>query len=134
MITMYMLDTNTVSAIVTKRSAKALEAFLSRPRDLRCVSSVTAGELLFGIAKRPDATKFNAVLLALLDDIVILPWTVATASAYAQVRADVEKRGKPLGALDTMIAAHAMEAGAVLVTADKAFGNVVGLSIENWAT
>jgi tRNA(fMet)-specific endonuclease VapC len=130
---MRMLDTNMVSAIVTRRSVKALEIFRSYPQDQLCVSAVTAGELLYGLAKVPEATKLNAVLRAFLADIEILPWTAATAAAYAKVRAAVEKNGRPLGALDTMIAAHAIEAAAVLATADKAFGNVEGLSTENWA-
>lgn len=130
---MYMLDTNMVSNIVTERSVKALEVFRMRRNDQLCISAVTVGEMLFGVARRPDATKLNGVILSFLKDIKSVDWTAATASIYARVRADTEKNGKPLGALDMMIAAHALETGAVLVTADKAFAHISALRRENWA-
>jgi len=55
------------------------------------------------------------------------------ARAYAEVRSRLEAAGTPLGALDTLIAAHAMAAGAVLVTGDKAFRKVRKLRVANWA-
>ena len=130
---MYMLDTNMVSAIVTRRSEKALEIFGACRRDELCVSVITVGEMLFGIAKAPEARKLNDVISAFLDMVPALAWTAETAAIYGKVRAETEKMGRPLGALDMLIAAQAMAANAVLVTADRAFAQVPGLRVENWA-
>ena len=64
--------------------------------------------------------------------IEVLAWSSATARRYATVRAELERRGRPLGALDLIIAAHAVEYDAVLVTNDRAFGAVPGLRLEDW--
>ncbi len=63
----------------------------------------------------------------------VLPWTGATARRYATLRAELERRGRPLGALDLMIAAHAVERDALLVTNDRAFGSVPRLRVDDWA-
>ena len=69
---------------------------------------------------------------ALLAAIDVLPWTSATARRYGTLRADLERQGRPLSALDLMIAAHAAEHDMTLVTHDLAFGAVPGLRIEDW--
>ena len=93
---------------------------------------VTEAELLYGVAKRPEARKLRTAVDAFLAAIDVLPWTSATARRYAALRAELERRGRPLGPLDLMIAAHAGEHDAVLVTNDRAFGAVPGLRIEDW--
>lgn len=53
---------------------------------------------------------------------------------YGEIRSDLEKRGTPIGSLDTMIAAHARALNAVLVTNNvREFSRVDGLRVENWA-
>ena len=61
-----------------------------------------------------------------------LPWTSATARRYGTLRADLERKGRQLSALDLMIAAHAAEHDMTLVTHDVAFGAVPGLRIQDW--
>ena len=64
----------------------------------------------------------------------ILPWSSKEAAAYGDLRARLEAAGINLSAMDMMIAAQAIAAGAVLVTSDKAFSHIRGLhGIENWA-
>ena len=68
-----------------------------------------------------------------LKRVDVLPWDHAAAERYGITRAELVRRGKTLAPLDLLIAAHAMSAGAVLVTSDKAFGQVVDLIVEDWA-
>jgi tRNA(fMet)-specific endonuclease VapC len=62
----------------------------------------------------------------------VLPWDRAIAERYGTVRADMERQGKILAALDLLIATHALGVGAVLVTNDRAFGQVTDLHVEDW--
>jgi tRNA(fMet)-specific endonuclease VapC len=126
-----MLDTNTASSLMKGQSSVVARLAAEAPERL-CLSVVTEAELLFGIAKRPEARKLRMAIDELLAAIEIVAWSSATARRYATIRADLERRGKPLGALDLLIAAHAVQHDAVLVTNDKAFSVVPGLRLEDW--
>jgi tRNA(fMet)-specific endonuclease VapC len=64
----------------------------------------------------------------------ILPFDTSVIWHYGEVSCDLEKRGTPIGSLDTMIVAHARALGAVLVTNNvREFSRVDGLRVENWA-
>jgi tRNA(fMet)-specific endonuclease VapC len=83
----------------------------------------------------PTGDLLRRALDAFLTKIRILPWDRNEASAYGQLRAKQERTGKLLGNLDMLIAAHAIAAGAILVTNNKAFAQVQDLEgIVNWAT
>ncbi len=64
--------------------------------------------------------------------VTILPWDSDAAQQYGQLRATLERDGQPMGNLDTMIGAHALAAGAVLVTHDHAFRRIKKLKVEDW--
>ena len=90
-------------------------------------------ELLFGVARRPQAVKLRRTVDEFLLRVEALAWDRSAADRYGAVRGSLEAaRPKPLGALDMMIAAHAISVGAVLVTHDAAFGQVEGLELEDW--
>ena len=128
-----MLDTNTVSSLL--KGQRNLIARLNAEAPERiCLSVVTEAELLFGVSKRPQARTLRAAVDELLAAIDILPWTSATARRYGTLRAELERRGKPLSPLDLMIAAHAVEHDAILASSDRAFGAVPGLRVEDWTT
>jgi len=127
-----MLDTNTVSHLLKGYPAVARRV-VAAPMPSLCISAITEGELLFGLAKRPEAKRLHTAVRELLRRVDVLPWDSATAERYGPVRADMERRGKTLAPLDLLIATHALRTGAVLVTNDRAFGNVAGLQVEDWA-
>jgi tRNA(fMet)-specific endonuclease VapC len=132
MAALYMLDTNVASAIV-RRPGPALAARLrSVPITHLCVSAVTEGELLFGLARRPDATQLQIAVREFLSRVEVLVWDSSAAARYGVLRAAMEASGTPLGNLDTLIAAHALAVHATLVTHDRAFGRVAGLGVEDW--
>ena len=131
-----MLDTNMVSYIVKGRSLVASARLLALKDDeVACVSAITAAEIRYGLAKKPEATALKALMDGFLASIQVLPWGRAEAKAYGRVRARLEKSGRSLGNMDMMIAAHAIATGAVLVTNDQDFAQVDDLHASvNWAT
>lgn len=126
-----MLDTNAASGLV-KRQPKLTARFKAEAPDRVCLSAVTEGEMLFGVARRPEARGLRVAVSELLAAIDVLPWTSATARRYATLRAGLERQGRPLSAFDLMIAAHAAEHDMTLVTNDGAFSAVPALRVEDW--
>ncbi len=98
-----------------------------------CISTITQAELLYGAAKRPEAKHLKIAIHEFMIRINILPWDDEAAEQYALVRAALEKKGKPLGNMDMLIAAHALAIQGVLVSNDHAFKQVKHLKLENWA-
>lgn len=130
-----MLDTNTASYIIKGTSQAARKALVSLGSEsVACVSSITEGELWFGLERISASESRRASLRTFLSRLKVLPWGSEEAACYGSLRAGQESHGKPLGPLDTQIAAHAIATGATLVTHDAAFRNVLGsLRIEDWA-
>jgi len=136
MSTLYMLDTNMVSYIAKGRSKAARSRMLNLEKDeVVCLSVITEAEIRYGLAKRPDATALRERMEWFLAAVQVLPWGREEAKAYGALRAKLESAGKTLGNMDMQIAAHAIAAGAVLVTNDQALGQVDELhAMVNWAT
>jgi len=128
----YMLDTNTLSYLIKEHPIVARRV-VAVPMASLCISAVTEGELLFGLAKRPDAKRLHLAVRELLRRVDVLPWDSAAAERYGTVRAAMERQGKILAPLDLLIATHALSVGAVLVTNDQSFRQIVGLHVEDWA-
>ena len=129
----YMLDTNIVSLLI-RRQSTLVERVQDHSMSSLCVSAITAGELAFGLARRPEVTRLKIVVDEFLLRVDVLPWDGAIAEVYGALRARMEIAGKNLAPLDRLIAAHALGAGTVLVTNDRAFGHVPDLQIEDWTT
>ena len=127
----YMLDTNTVSHLIKAHPAVARH-MVAMPMASLCISAITEGELLFGLAKRPDAKRLHLAVREFLRRVDVLPWDSAIAERYGMVRAEMEAQGKILAPLDLLIATHALSVAAGLVTNDRAFGHVGNLHIEDW--
>ena len=127
----YMLDTNIVSHLIKAHPAVARRV-TATPMASLCISAITEGELLFGLAKRPAAKQLHLAVREFLKRVDVLPWDAAVAEYYGAVRADMERQGKLLAPLDMLIGAHALSASAVLVTNDQAFQRVGDLQTEDW--
>jgi tRNA(fMet)-specific endonuclease VapC len=96
------------------------------------ISSVTEGELRYGVARLPDNARLKAIVEAFLVRVKVQPWDSSAARCYGPLRAGLEAGGVGLANLDTMIAAHALARGSILITHDKAFARVKGLAVEDW--
>jgi tRNA(fMet)-specific endonuclease VapC len=132
-VTRYLLDTNTISQLIRAHPAVSRRV-TATPMASLCMSAITQGELLFGLAKRPDATRLHRAVRELLRRVDVLPWDGAAAERYGTVRVAMIRLGKVLAPLDLLIAAHALSLDAVLVTNDSSFGMVETLPIEDWST
>jgi tRNA(fMet)-specific endonuclease VapC len=81
----------------------------------------------------PRKTQDTAALAAFLPHVEVLEFPDDAATHYAQIRADLKKRSRMIGANDLFIAAHARSVGLRLVTNNTGeFGRVKGLTLENW--
>lgn len=97
------------------------------------MSSVTLGELYYGVARSSDPPRNLFALTQFCAPLQILPFDDRASSVYGRVRVELEKSGYPAGPLDTLIAAHALSLSAVLVTDnEREFRRVKGLVVENW--
>lgn len=131
-MTRYLLDTNAFSHAVKGMLPHFDVRFATVPLEEIAVSVITEAELLFGLAKRPEAYHLARAVHRLLEQITILPWTSKAARQYANLRFALETKGQPMGSMDLMIAAHALAEDAVLVTNDAAFRRIHSLKIEDW--
>ncbi|MFZ3343227.1 MAG: type II toxin-antitoxin system VapC family toxin [Terriglobales bacterium] len=129
----YLLDTNTASYVIKGNFPRVRERLLKMPMAEVGISVVTEAELRFGVARRPEAATLKRVVEEFLLRVEVLAWTSESAQHYAQIRAELEKDGEPMGNMDLMIAAQAVAAEAVLVTHDHVFRRVKGLKMEDWS-
>jgi tRNA(fMet)-specific endonuclease VapC len=130
----YMLDTDVCSYIMKRSNEAVLAKLRTVPVGDLSISVITKAELLYGVEISPRATTDAAAVEAFLLHVGILDFGEEAAAHYAQIRADLKRRGAMIGANDLLIAAHARSLGRVLVTNNPVeFGRVGGLALENWA-
>src|ERR1700676_5559433 len=119
MASRYLLDTNMASYII-KGNSPAVRRRLTRVALAQvAISSVTEGELRYGVARRPDATRLQVIVEEFLLRMTVLPWDSAAAWEYGNLRATLEREGQKMGNLDMMIGAQALASGFILVTNDR---------------
>jgi tRNA(fMet)-specific endonuclease VapC len=129
----YMLDTDTCSYIMKRSHQTVMKRLRAVPVADVCISVITKSELLYGVDLSPRREQDATALQAFLPHVEVLEFPEDAASHYAQIRADLKKRGQMIGANDLFIAAHARSLGLRLVTNNTAeFGRVKGLTLENW--
>ena len=130
---MYMLDTNICIYYINKKSPQLIERIHNYLNDGICISTLTLAELEYGVAKSAYPEKNADELRRFLSIFDVLEFDGEGAVYYGKVRADNERRGMPIGPIDTLIAAHAISKNLVLVTNNvREFARVDGLKIENW--
>jgi tRNA(fMet)-specific endonuclease VapC len=129
----FMLDTDTCSYIMKRSHPLVLKRLQAVPVTDVCMSIVTKAELLYGVEVSPRRNQDAAALAAFLPYIEALDLKDEATLHYAEIRADLKKRGAMIGANDLFIAAHARALGLTLVTNNTAeFERVRGLALENW--
>jgi tRNA(fMet)-specific endonuclease VapC len=117
-----------------RRSSEALTARIQAvPLAQQVMSAVTYAELLYGVQLSSKKKANQAAVDGLARHLAVLDWPQDAANCYAQIRADLKKRGALIGANDLLIAAHARSLGAIVVTHHtKNFARVKGLATEDW--
>lgn len=131
---MFLLDTDTCSYIMKRSSVRLLERIRAVSLDDQAVSIVTVAELLFGVRLSIRLAQAKEAFDAFIPHVAVLDWDYPAAEHYAEIRAELKRRGSPIGSNDLMIAAHARSLDATLVTNNvREFRRVPGLRVENWA-
>ena len=133
-MTLYLLDTNILSYFVKgihpalhERMTQALQ------RQDIAISAITRAEIRYGQGLMAADDRRRRRIDLLLDEVPALPWTVAAADRYGEIKALLRRQGVPIGEMDTQIAAHALAEGLPLVTHNtRHFERIAGLKLEDW--
>ena len=122
-----LLDSNAYSRLM--RGDEQTAAVVRGATDIR-ISAVVVGELLYGFRNGSRFERNAAGLRSFLDNphASFVPVGAITADRYSRIAAALRAKGSPIPANDVWIAAHAMETGAELVSADRHFEAVDGIA------
>jgi tRNA(fMet)-specific endonuclease VapC len=129
----YLLDTNICIYIIKKKPEAVLKLFSKiKPGDVG-ISTITIAELYYGVAKSSKPNENTIALQEFLQPLIVVDFTTEDSIVYGRIRADLEAKGKMIGAMDILIASIALNRGLILVTNnEKEFSRVKDLKVENW--
>jgi tRNA(fMet)-specific endonuclease VapC len=128
----FMLDTD-ICIYVMKNHPPQLKERFSRLAEQLCISSITLAELHYGAEKSVRRLANLQAIEHFTARLEVLAFSPKAAAHYGQVRAALERVGKPSGSNDMLIAAHARSEGLTVVTNnDREFARIDGLHVENW--
>lgn len=130
----YLLDTNICIYIIKQRPKRVVERFERLRIGDVAISAITYSELSFGVANSSAPERNGLALQEFIAPLELAAYSPEIAPIYGELRTILSRKGRPIGPLDTLIAAHAIHLGAILVTNDtREFSRVPGLEIDNWA-
>lgn len=128
----YLLDTNICIYVLKNRPPHLREKFAQHAEQL-CISSVVLAELIYGAERSARPEENLEIVEGFAARLERLPFDDKAAAHYGELRADLERKGTPIGPYDLMIAGHARSEGLILVTNNVCeFERVPGLRVENW--
>ncbi len=128
----YMLDTNLCIRVLRERPASARRRF-NEHADSLSISTIVLTELLHGAARSARPRDNRRGVEDFAARLEVLPFDEAAADHAAEIRADLERKGTPIGAYDLLIAGHARSRGLTVVTGNlREFRRVEGLRSEDW--
>ena len=129
----FMLDTNICIYIIKRRPETVLGRFASHPVGDIGISVITLAELEYGASKSTVPARNREALEQFVSPLEVAAFDRPATLTYGRMRALFEKKGRPIGSMDMLIAAHALSLGARLVTNNvEEFQRVPGLRVENW--
>jgi tRNA(fMet)-specific endonuclease VapC len=129
----YLLDTNTVSALMKGAPAVAARIAKTERADV-AISQVTVAEIEFGLRYLPTSKRrrlLRAQWEAIGPELIRLPWDDPVSRAFGERKARLERSGRRMSDFDLAIASHAIAYGLIIVTADAAFDRL-RIRRENW--
>jgi tRNA(fMet)-specific endonuclease VapC len=128
-----MLDTNLCIYIIKKHPQSVIDRFSAFPVGDIGISTITLAELEYGVSKSSQPRRNRDALRQFIAPLEIAEFNDRAAEAYGRIRAALEKKGQPIGAMDLLIAAHASSLAVRLATNnEREFKRVDGLRVENW--
>lgn len=129
----FLLDTCVVSDFAQGRPEILTRVKAAAPKGL-AASALTEMEVVYGLLLNPRLARgLKPVMEAFFGAIRVLPYDRAAAEATAGARANLKRRGRPIGAYDVLIAGTALAHELILVTSNvREFKQLEGLRIEDW--
>lgn len=129
----YLLDTNICIYIIKRSPQQVIDRFKRlRVGDVG-VSAITVCELQFGVSNSSQPERNQRALTEFLGPLEVMDFPAAAAAAYGEIRAHLERSGKPIGSYDLLLAAHALHENLTLVSNNiREFARVPDLRAENW--
>ena len=128
-----LLDTNICIYIIKQQPATVIKHFLEYQVGDIGISSITLSELRYGVAKSTHREKNANALDEFIIPLEVVSFDEDAAHAYGEIRAALEKSGTPIGAMDMLIAAHAVSLGIPLVTNNaREFARIPAINIIDW--
>ena len=128
-----MLDTNICIYIIKQKPPDVIERFYQTEISQIGISSITLSELLYGVSKSSKPEQNQIALTQFIAPLDIVSYDDEAAQYYGELRAHLEKQGRPIGSLDMLIAAHALSIDCTLITNnEREFIRVPHLKIDNW--
>jgi tRNA(fMet)-specific endonuclease VapC len=129
----FMLDTNICIYIIKQKPSEVIERFKQTEISQIGISSITLSELFYGVSKSSRPKQNQIALMQFIAPLEIFPYGDEAAQYYGDIRAFLEKQGRPIGSLDMLIAAHALSIPCTLITNnEKEFLRIPNLKIDNW--
>ena len=130
----YLLDTNICIYIINEKPGKVLRKFEQYPVHEFGISSITHAELQYGVAKSKQKNRNQVALDEFLLPLTIFPFHgKRLVERYGKIRAFMESKGKTIGPLDTLIAAHALSLDLTIISNNiREFSRIPNLKCENW--
>lgn len=130
----YLLDTN-MCIYAQKQMPSVLCKIRENYRDGIAISSITLAELEFGVQASENRERNTIALLKFLAVVDVLPFDNKAAAEYGKIRADLKKKGTPIGTMDMLIAAHGKAESLTVVTHNtREFERVEALRLDDWYT
>lgn len=132
---LHLLDTDTASYLIKGKSPVTEARLAALVPAMVGISVMTRAELLYGLKRLPPEHRLHLAVRQFLKIVRTLPWDADAADWYADIRHQLVSTGQPIGEMDMMIAAHALSAGAVLVTNNSRHYERIEapLILANWA-
>jgi tRNA(fMet)-specific endonuclease VapC len=128
-----MLDTNICIYLIKRQPPIVLKHFEDYQIGDIGISSITFSELRYGIAKSAHRKQNTNALEEFLIPLEIIPFDEKAAEVYGEIRTALERGGELIGAMDMLIAAHALSLGLPLVTHNThEFKCIPSINVIDW--
>ena len=129
-----LLDTDVCMFLIREQPPSILERFTHHAVGDVGISVITLAELEYGVSKSSKPANNRQALDQFIAPLIVAEFDRSATGAYGKLRATLEKKGQVIGAMDLLIAAHALSLNVRLVTHNvREFGRVPGLRVETWS-
>ncbi len=128
----FLVDANVLSEVTKPEPQAAVVDWLQRHEPQLAVNGIVLGEIRFGILLLP-AGKRRDRLQFWFEEVVArihcLPWEAATGLRWAELLADLRRKGRAMPIKDSLIAATALEHDLLVVSRNRRDFELAGVEV-----